>query len=832
MFRPPSFGSQPASSMFGAPAPQQPTQSVFGQAVPPSPFAPQTSTTTFGGMQQPQPPANPFSSSSTIIGGGGMVGRSGTSNPTYQPTRELESDMHVTFKSICAMPAYATKSYEELRMEDYACGRKGPSNPFSSGTGAFGATSAFGAAQPAQPQPQQQPQGLFNRPTSTFGFGTPAPSTTSSSFGTFQQPQQQPAGIFGQSQPPSSFFGATQQPQQQPQTTSVFGQPPSTGLFGPSTTTTSTGAFGTTTTPSSFGFGQPQQQTPSSAFGNFGSTALNQPTTSMFGQPPAQQQPTSAFGTTTQSMFGGSSATQPSSGLFNQTAQTTNPSIFGAPKPLFGAPSTAPTTTTTTGQSAFGQSMFGQPPQAPLFGGAQPSTQPATQPSNVFQSTTTQQQPPQQQPFSLGTGFGGTTGSNAPSSTPLFGAAPSTGQTNTNTTSSLFTQKPLFPAATAPSTLGQSTSGTNSMFGSSGNLTSNTTQPTNTSFNFIGAAPSTTNTTNPFNLSFAPQPQQSTPSSIFNLQPTSSSSLHQQQYQFNQPQQQQLPPTVTSIAPPLPAALTNIALQPPKPSTATPAKSTQMAPPTSSWRIKLRETSLAINENEKQQVTAVAPPKPATLVPRRFKTLTIDSPKSVHIVQQPSVTMETPLSRSSVQLSESASKPLKTESLQFGDFFMSPSESVLQKYTTEQLKSVSGFVAGKQGVGQISFLKPVDLSEVNLDDLFHKYIIFSQSQVVVYPDTNTKMPPGKGLNQPAEIRLERCWPVNRSTRLPITDPTNERHKQHIERLKAVPDTQFVDFQNDSGTWIFKVDHFSGYGVPEEFRVVDDMSSFTKSEVPF
>jgi nuclear pore complex protein Nup98-Nup96 len=313
------------------------------------------------------------------------------------------------------------------------------------------------------------------------------------------------------------------------------------------------------------------------------------------------------------------------------------------------------------------------------------------------------------------------------------------------------------------------------------------------------------------------QQQQPQTSSLFSFnQP---SSQPQSTFSF-QPQQQQQPvnSALTSIAPPLPSVLTNITLQPPKPSTTDSAKAdkTGSQQQTASWRIKLRESNSTVTE-----VVQPAKAKPAVLMPRRYKTLTVETPSAA--INTPSLSAS-----QSLRSSPSSSKNLLelkgvtsvVENPQFGDFYTTPSESVLSKYTPEQLKSVSGFIAGKKGVGKICFLKPVDLSDINLDDLFHKYIVFSPSQVVVYPDTETKMPPGKGLNQPAEIRLERCWPINRSTRQPITDEGNERYKQHIERLKGIPDTTFVDFINDTGTWVFKVDHFSGYGVPEEIRVVD------------
>ena len=54
----------------------------------------------------------------------------------------------------------------------------------------------------------------------------------------------------------------------------------------------------------------------------------------------------------------------------------------------------------------------------------------------------------------------------------------------------------------------------------------------------------------------------------------------------------------------------------------------------------------------------------------------------------------------------------------FGDFYTIPSESVLRRWSPSQLQSVPNFVAGQRSLGQIRFLKPVDLTAIDLDELF------------------------------------------------------------------------------------------------------------------
>ena len=115
------------------------------------------------------------------------------------------------------MPAYRNFSFEELRMQDYAVGRK-----TASGTG-FGTTNAFGAAPAAGPA-----AGGFGQPSTSTGiFGQPAAATTTNTFGqpstttsTFGQPAQPTSGFggFGQTNTTSTTTGGLfGQPQQQPQ---------------------------------------------------------------------------------------------------------------------------------------------------------------------------------------------------------------------------------------------------------------------------------------------------------------------------------------------------------------------------------------------------------------------------------------------------------------------------------------------------------------------------------------------------------------------------------------------------------------------------------------
>uniref|UniRef100_A0A8C2H0E0 Nuclear pore complex protein Nup98-Nup96 n=1 Tax=Cyprinus carpio TaxID=7962 RepID=A0A8C2H0E0_CYPCA len=74
----------------------------------------------------------------------------------------VTTSINTKHQCITAMKEYENKSLEELRLEDYQAGRKGPSNPMAAGTGGL-----FGAAATATPSTGT---GLFGPSTPNTGF--------------------------------------------------------------------------------------------------------------------------------------------------------------------------------------------------------------------------------------------------------------------------------------------------------------------------------------------------------------------------------------------------------------------------------------------------------------------------------------------------------------------------------------------------------------------------------------------------------------------------------------------------------------------------------------
>ena len=132
--------------------------------------------------------------------------------------------------------------------------------------------------------------------------------------------------------------------------------------------------------------------------------------------------------------------------------------------------------------------------------------------------------------------------------------------------------------------------------------------------------------------------------------------------------------------------------------------------------------------------------------------------------------------------------------------------------SNDELAEVHGLVVGRKGYGEVSWSsEPVDLSSLSsVDDLFGGVVVIEEKQVQVYPEDYDLQEPeiGQGLNRPATISIDQCWVKDKATREPIRDASHPRVKQHIAKLSKQPG--FLSYAVDTGTWSFKVEHFSIY----------------------
>ena len=365
----------------------------------------------------------------------------GTASPPFQVYTEKDTLQNQIqhFQSITFQQPYTTSSFEELRAQDYAQGRRYASS--NGQAGSFGTSTGFGGFS-------------ASANTNTGGnsiFGNTANNNTTTGLGGT-------ATGFGASANASSFGGANNT------SGALFGsnQHKPGSLFG--SATTNTGFGGTNAGTSLYGNNNNNP-------GGFGSTTNTNAGASLFGNNnQTQNKPFSTFGATNTnagSMFGSNALAVNNN---NAPNNTTGNSMFGA--------NTQQQQSTGFGSTNTGNSMFGNQNKSTIGGGFGASANTNTG-TGLFGAPNTQQQ--------QATSFGGANNGgslfanqnqNKPAGTGMFGstAAANTGGSlfgnnpQPNTGASMFGQS----ANTGASLFGNQNKPANSMFGAStGNTAGN-----------------------------------------------------------------------------------------------------------------------------------------------------------------------------------------------------------------------------------------------------------------------------------------------------------------------------------------------------------------------
>ncbi|KAL8707316.1 MAG: hypothetical protein Q9220_007628 [cf. Caloplaca sp. 1 TL-2023] len=168
-----------------------------------------------------------------------------------------------------------------------------------------------------------------------------------------------------------------------------------------------------------------------------------------------------------------------------------------------------------------------------------------------------------------------------------------------------------------------------------------------------------------------------------------------------------------------------------------------------------------------------------------------------------------------------------------GAYYMKPSREEISRMSPDQKKNVPNFCIGREGCGFVVFDVPVNLQEVDLDGIFDGIAKIELRSLTVYPTSVQKPARGKALNVPSTIHLANSWPRARDHQTPLYEKSGPRYQKHLIRLKRVRDTEFVDYNKDTGTWIFKVKHFTTYALDYDEEGMDDdtLQSSTLSAPP-
>ncbi|XP_028322380.1 nuclear pore complex protein Nup98-Nup96 isoform X2 [Gouania willdenowi] len=678
----------------------------------------------------------------------------------------VTTSINTKHQCITAMKEYENKSLEELRLEDYQAGRKGPSNPMAAGTSSlFGAatssasTGLFGAAAP-------NAGFSFGQNKSTFGAAAPG------GFGTTS------GSLFGQNQPPNA---------------SLF-KP-----FGQTSTTQSSGfSFGNTNT-----IGQAN----TSSMGLFGNTAASQ-AGGLFGA--AQTSTASGFGAAT--------------GLFGQTNPGfgntgTQPSLFGNKSAGFG--------TTTTSAPSFGTGLFGNKPALTLGTGNNTSTfgfgaNPAA--GSLFGNKTTTGG----LGTGLGTSFGtvgpghslfGNNQNKLGSTLGTMGAFGASGfNTGTSTLGFGATQQPVAlsdPSAAAAqqqllqqqlSVLAYSPYGDSPLFRNplSDPKKEERLKPTNPTAQKALTTPTHYKLTPRPASRMRPKalpPSSSSKSSLFDglddEPPLTSSSfiprrsikklvlknMSSSQYSSvlnkdtHNGHSEEVEPQSEEVEP------------------------QGDAPPNSP-----EVSQFYVNPISKPLPQSRAPPSPQDTITElnmhRAIGLEVSS-EDVSLSERDE----------SVHEEQHSPHPAGVVLTRVG-YYTIPSMDDLAEVVDENGECVvENFTIGRKGYGSIFFPGKVNVTNLNLDHIVH----FRRKEVVVYPDDGPKPAQGEGLNRRAEVTLDGVWPNDKTSCSQIRSPerlSDINYEARLEKACRKQGARFLDYRPETGSWVFEVTHFSKYGLQD------------------
>lgn len=872
----------------------------------------------------------------------------GTANTPFQAFTERESNSSTqnSFQNILFQDPYKKWSADELRLADYAQGRR---HGNATGAGAFGVSSGFGSGSGfGSTTQQQQPSsgfgaantggpGLFgsgNTATST-GFG--AQSSTGTAFGSGSG-----GGLFGQNKPATGtggtglFGSATSQPAQsgglfgstagQTGGTSAFGgggastggfgsggttggggglfggganqNKPSGGLFG-STGGNTTGGFGSTGTTG--GFGSSNTNTTQSG-GLFGGGSTTQTTGTggggLFGGGNQQQQQPSGFGSGTSGfgaqnqqkpggLFGGTgggTTTGGGGGLFgggassgggfgqSNTSGSTGTGLFGGAKPatggtgggLFGGGGTSTQQTGGTGTGLFGglgsgtqnqpqqqsgggmfsslgqnqpkPSLFGGGAQQPAGGGGLFGNQGTQQQGSMFGNTAGQQQQQQQpQQQAQGSLFGGSIlgGSQGAGATPQSLSASIT-DVSAYGTPSLFSNQGNAeavnpgPLATPLSSKTKPKRGSILPMYKLNPASARYVTPQKRGFGFSystygtpGSASSTASTPGTMGRSLLGASLNNRPLN----KSVSASSLRRS---FNAEDSILTPGAFSASGGPRfyggSGSSKKLIINKDMRSDlfSTPTKDRPLLDAgTGSRKLSKRvsfDTSTAA-ENEESDSQANTPiPNGSASASHDGTNGTRSTPDGATPDMEQVKGNELAIVHEETASPEARATAAGGADQAPGSYWMSPSKEEILDMNRMQRQKVSDFVVGRRNVGQIAFKAPVDLSNIDLDDLFGTIVIMETRSATVYPVAAKKPPVGKGLNVPSQISLEQSFPRGKDKRR-TTDP--RKFAKHIERLKRIENTVFENYDQDTGVWTFSVEHFTTYGLDDDDESDDE-----------
>ncbi|XP_067841675.1 nuclear pore complex protein Nup98-Nup96 isoform X2 [Heptranchias perlo] len=817
------FGTSTSNSLFGGTSTgglfSNQQSNAFTQNKPAGGFGTFGTSTTGGGLFGTTSTAsNPFGGTSGTLFGGttfSTAAPTGTTVKFNPPTGTdtmvksgVSTNISTKHQCITAMKEYETKSLEELRLEDYTAGRKGPQAPLGGGGGLFGTSTAtssagtglFGAT-PANAT------GGFNFGQNKTGFGTSTGAFGTATGGLFGQAQPQPTtGLFGNK--PFGLATTTPNTGFSFGNTNTMGQPntSSMSLFGTAPVSQSGGIFGTntnTSTGTAFGAGTGLFGNTNAAFANVGAGLFaNKPT---------------GFGTatTTASTFGTAGA-----GLFGNKPNLTigagaNTSNFGfganaATGGLFGNKPAAGTLGTALG-AGFGSALGAG--QTSLFGNTQPKLGAA-----------------------LGAGAFGATAFNAANAGVGFGAPQvpvCLTDPNASATQQAVLQQQLSALAYTP-------------FGDSPLFRNPMVDPKKKEERLKPTNPAAQKAlTTPTHYKLTPRPATrvrpkalqatgSTKSQLFDGldddEPSSPSNgifLPRKSIKKLMLKSMNNSPLYSPILSKEPDDL------------ASPSEYPENGENEQESRLEREEDDHhEVNKCYTNTIVKPIPQTPEGLSSNKHQTSTMDDTiaemnlrNNVRNGALEGSSEDTSFIDGSLQEEQEAEvddqlppHPAGIVLTRVGYYTIPSMDELAQQLTNENGECiVENFTIGRKGYGSIYFPGVVNLTNMNLDEIAH----VRKKEVIVYLDDEKKPPVGEGLNRRAEVTLDGVWPTDKTTRCLIKSPERLMEMGFEERLENCSRKQgarFLEYRSETGSWVFEVAHFSKYGLQDSDEEESELPS--------
>ncbi|XP_032667417.1 nuclear pore complex protein Nup98-Nup96 isoform X2 [Odontomachus brunneus] len=867
------FGTQQnATNLFGSSS----GTSAFGQANKPGGFSFGTTSGTnlFGQPQQPAQQTTPFgqqntttntnlfgtntgfvnSNTTTTVPMGTVVKFTPVVTTDSMSKNGISHSISARHCCIVAMKEYESKSYEELRFEDYQVGRKGPQNTglfgtpaqpspfgnttagtstagtaFGSMTGGFGTTSQSGST------------GLFGKPISNFG----TPATTTNSFAFNSTPSTNLFGTNSQAKPfgtaaPTPLFA-----------TSNTNQTAGTG-FGGINTGQSTGfgsAFGSTQPNQSIGlfsqnksaFNIPSTST-STGFTGFGQTASNNSTTPLFGN----KTTTTGFGTT--STFGTAAPSAFGTNTGFNSGQNTGSSLFNSSfKPAgqtsgfsFGNTSTSSTGLgTNTGLNlGGGTSLFGQQKPGSLFGNTGSNTtfnNPGSFGTSTFGTNSnmmsgigagllnggmasnqgkTDSVPVHQQILALVSApFG-----NSPL---LKNLLPASGKTEEllkpiNPTSKMLNSPQYKVTANnrcpkiktrAVSTVQLSKKSLFDGLEEEDPLLAEAFQPRPNAKRLVLRPKSATNSSiqsstenGAITKSSGPDDNRADVSNEYSnsIEVTNKENHNQDNNRLANDRRSSTSWLKSTI--PRKNKVPDDDLEGQR----SPFCGTNVNEEMNNTVAELRPQHNTLNSTHSDTFNSIEMPhNSSTLGDKSSANLTVQNTDSSQDADENSFSM----------LQPNWTMNMAKVTLRRAGYYTIPPIDKLDDYVCGETCNVPNFTVGREGYGNVYFPDSFDVYGLNLDEIVH----FRHKEVIIYPDDDKKPPVGQGLNRKAQVTLDKVWPHDKSLHEPITDPQRlaaMNYEGKLRRVSAKHDTRFLEYRPETGSWVFKVDHFSKYGLSD------------------